>query len=931
MGVAALGFLGLSFVWISSCSLDEREVALTDGGVVSEQLPINPVPGEPGPPGGEVGPRLAVAPLTLGLGAVVLDLAAVRTISIGNTGNQLLAAPSISLAAGSAAEFSILQNGCLDPLEPEAACSVSAQFLPVASGDFTATLLVDAAAAGSASVALSGTGLPPGELLVTAAQGSAAQFGNVRLGEPSEATFTIVNPAAAPTGPLAIGINNPDFVIQPAAGGECLPSVTDLPSGATCDLRVVFTPTRREPSEAILTVSSAALGSSGLRLDGVGSAPAALALAQEVLSVRAVLGQAAQLTVTVENRGDEPATLIGASVEVGTPEVDYQLVQSACSGLLEGGQSCEIGIEFRPAALGLRPATLVVTREAGEPLGVPIEGEGLKPGALVVTSLDVDVPAAGQAVDYGAVRRNTERVLTFRVTNPGAESTGLFEQIVASGDFSVVSPGAGECSPASTLVNGQTCDLSVSFRPLQRGPRDGSLTVVSVGAGSVALPLRGVGTLPADLSAAPANVQLGSAVLGETRTAIVTVSNDGDEAASPPQTLITGAGAEAFSVSGCGAQLEPLTACDLTVAFSPTSDPAHTALLTPQLTIASVSGGSANVSLTGRGLRPGSLELTPAAGATTTYQATVNGTQTQVFNVTNTGGAASGALTVSVANPAGRRNFELTASGLATACQTGQVLPPGGSCSVGVVFRPVQPGAAFSATLSAASSGAGTDTIALAGVAQALAALSSPDAAASFPNGGASPEFAWRIDNAGDVGTGPLTIGALPVGFTLAPNGNCPVNQAAGLPARTSCTLVVRFTPTQQAIQGQDQVLRGTITVNAGLLSVALGVSGTIPRALAGRGQVCVTDADCLPGLYSICGSSGRNDLPNVCCDSLCRGSSCSGCSAGPAGGTCSPLPLESTCVTTGTSRAGLCLAAGACTEYCIIEQSLIDQCLLRN
>lgn len=106
---------------------------------------------------------------------------------------------------------------------------------------------------------------------------------------------------------------------------------------------------RRGPSEAILTVASAALGSSGLRLDGVGLAPSTLGLAQEQLAVRALLGQSARLTVGVINHGDVAASLLGASVEADTPEVDYALLQSGCSGLLEGGRSCSSSSSSGPS------------------------------------------------------------------------------------------------------------------------------------------------------------------------------------------------------------------------------------------------------------------------------------------------------------------------------------------------------------------------------------------------------------------------------------------------------------------------------------------------------------------------------------------------------------------------------------------------------
>jgi hypothetical protein len=449
-----------------------------------------------------------------------------------------------------------------------------------------------------------------------------------------------------------------------------------------------------------------------------------------------------------------------------------------------------------------------------------------------------------------------------------------------------------------------------------------------VGAGSVALPVVGRGTLPADLSSSPANVQLGTAILGDTRSAIVTLTNDGDETASPPALQVVGPGAEAFEVAGCAEPLETQAQCELVVEFRPTNDPAHAGLLTPMLQIVSATGGSASVSLTGRGLRPGSLDITAAAGASTVFQTAVNGTQTQVFNITNSGGVASGTLTVSVANGVGRSNFGLTGSGLATACQTGQILEAGGSCSVGVAFRPVVAGTAFSATLSASSTAAGADSIALSGVAQALPTLRSPTAVASFPNGAASPEFVWRIDNDGDVATSPLSLGPIPQDFTLGVTGTCPLNQATGLPAHSSCLLAVRFSPQVQPVQGRDQILRGTLVVNAGVLSISLALSGTVPRALAGRGQACTQASDCLPGLYSFCGNSGSNDLPNVCCDAPCNDNSCSGCTAGPSGGTCTARALQSDCVSSG--RAGLCVQASICTEFCILDRSLLNACLLR-
>jgi hypothetical protein len=47
-----------------------------------------------------------------------------------------------------------------------------------------------------------------------------------------------------------------------------------------------------------------------------------------------------------------------------------------------------------------------------------------------------------------------------------------------------------------------------------------------------------------------------------------------------------------------------------------------------------------------------------------------------------------------------------------------------------------------------------------------------------------------------------------------------------------------------------------------------------------------------------------------------------------PEGGTCvAGVPAR---CTSSTGRAGLCTPDGLCTEYCIVNQSLFNQCLLR-
>jgi hypothetical protein len=139
---------------------------------------------------------------------------------------------------------------------------------------------------------------------------------------------------------------------------------------------------------------------------------------------------------------------------------------------------------------------------------------------------------------------------------------------------------------------------------------------------------------------------------------------------------------------------------------------------------------------------PPLLEFTPSP-----YdygQVTIGQGATQTFTLANSGGQATGALTVTLAGPAA-----FTASG--DTC-TGASLSPGGSCTVTVRFAPTST-ATVSATLTAASTNP---------AATATAALTSTGVLAShlyWVNRGTSPNFpSGTINRANLDGTSPRPI-----------------------------------------------------------------------------------------------------------------------------------------------------------------------------
>jgi hypothetical protein len=93
------------------------------------------------------------------------------------------------------------------------------------------------------------------------------------------------------------------------------------------------------------------------------------------------------------------------------------------------------------------------------------------------------------------------------------------------------------------------------------------------------------------------------------------------------------------------------------------------------------------------------------------------------------------------------------------------------------------------------------------------------------------------------------------------------------------------------------------------------------------RGAECTAEQACQGGL--VCGRSATPDIGTgrVCCDQACEGS-CQGCSVGLNAGTCAAVGNDVSCVAA-SSREGACSEPGVCTEYCVVGQSLLGQCLV--
>jgi len=560
----------------------------------------------------------------------------------------------VALASGGPA-FSILQNSCDAPLLPGQklaagkSCEVRVQLLAESTGGISGEVAIEVAES-LRNVALAAVGNAPGGLILAPAAGSSDNLGSVRLGTSKQFVFNLTNPGTAASGPLSLHLYNPDLTQVTGAPGGCVSGVTSLEAGETCDVQLAFAPTHRGPSDAMLVVTSDAAGSVGLPLSGRGVVPGALAVSQSSLDFDGVvLGDAGDRALRVTNDGDEPLTLLGVTL-AGAQAAEFSIQSSDCTSgrMLAAGAGCDVITQFRPATSGdAKSAALTIAISGGESQLVDLVGAGLDQGSLAV------VPAAGNALDFGAIALGEESTQVFQVSNGSAQPSGPLA-ISASGDFALVpSSQPGDCENAQTsLDNGASCSLTVKLAPARRAAQYGSLSIRSPLAKGASLRLSGTGMAPPRLTLVQDEVNFGRVLTGGIYTASVTVLNQGDQELAPPLATLqdpSGALPSGFAVdNGCTAPIGFQGSCVVNVRFQPTAPGFPVSLLR----VESVAGGAGSTLLYGQVSPAGTLVLAAATGESAEFgDVGVLTAKTVNFTLTNPSSTPSGRLSITASSP----------------------------------------------------------------------------------------------------------------------------------------------------------------------------------------------------------------------------------------------------------------------------------------
>ena len=663
---------------------------------------------------------------------------------------------------------------------------------------------------------------------------SPVNFGGVAAGTSSAAkTVTVTTLAPTAVTPGAATITGPNAAEFSIVNDGCSGQVTA--QDASCQISVTFNPGAASsgPRSATLTVPHNSFGSSlRVPLSGTATAPTeapAISVSPSSIDfgqVRKTFGRADQ-DVTVTNNGTAPLAISDVSLQ-GGDAADFSVINHCTDPVAPNGGTCLINVALAPSVLGARSTTLQITSNATPTVtSVPLSGTGIGGHAAVSATNTLTFPDWYQ--DEGGVRldqcldpNNPECLVLPGGTFDGTNSTLSFpdnfpdEFFWYDADADVLStPGCNGSAPGTlrfrfalegAFLNGDPAvgdQMTFGRLRVQSGgglcPTHDYTVVTPYGSWKVTTDELGslkpglnttdVGCTPAPDAPCDYSLALRSDVLGgflrwdPNKLPQAPAGYLGD-----PNVLHTVVGAP-YQRDG-----QPV---NYVAMYDGAVDPANLVVRTDKFNVMGKLGGPlvadpASVTFPD----PLSIGASPASSAVTLSNEGIDPISVNGFSVS---GAAAGSFSVG-----------------SSTCQN--ALAPGDTCTVAVLFAPVDVGVQNAALVVNHTGLNSPMSVPLSGIgtADGTAALSvdrSSVAFAQLHTGRTSPPQQIAVSNIG--GTAPLTLGDLSIsgggaGSFSVGAGDCPAQIAVG----ESCHIDVRFAP-----------------VAAGDLTAVLTVNGLPPSS----------------------------------------------------------------------------------------------------
>ncbi len=404
------------------------------------------------------GVSIEISPGTVSFGNVAIGQSTTKTVTLTNTGIDVLTVSGISVAGSG-----FTASGPHLPLSLSAgqSASISAVFKPTAGSAGTGTITITSNADGSPSlVALRGSGATAAALTATP---NSIAFGSVAVGSEQTQTVQLAN-----TGSEAATISKVSF----SGTGVSVSGMTapmNLASGETTKLTVTYKPTSAGTLTGSLSITSNATDPSvvvGINATATLSTLAATPASFSFGNV--AVGSDTTQTIRLENIGTSQVTI--SSI---TPSVSGVAVSGVTLPVgLAPGTSATVTAAYKPSGAGSVAGKITVTSNAvGSPTVINL--------SATAAAATVRLTPSATSLSFGDVTLGASGTNQLTVRSTGNTKASISNVTISGSGF-----GLGTSAAGVTLDPTQSVTYSVNFDPKAAGSLTGTLTITSNAANS---------------------------------------------------------------------------------------------------------------------------------------------------------------------------------------------------------------------------------------------------------------------------------------------------------------------------------------------------------------------------------------------------------------------------------------------------------------
>jgi hypothetical protein len=650
----------------------------------------------------------------------------------------------------------------------------------------------------------------------------------VNVGNTSGAkTITVTNTSEANAIPLAISSINlsANFI---ATASTCPLAPKLLAPGASCTISVVFRPQASGALTGTLSLKDNATDTPGTISLSAPGGIGFLLFNPTSLDFPGVAANSVSQpqTSTLTNEATTPVTIIKFTASSHFAEGDNCPISP---DTLAPGGSCTVTVTSNPVADGAIAGAVNVEDNFSNVTQLYLSGSDQ--GRQNAGVLNFTPPN----LLWGKVSvGQTSAAKTITVNNTQSASVS-FSSIAAGPDYTIT---ASTCPLApSTLGGGQSCTVSVEFRPTTANSITELLTFTDNALGSPqALSLKGTGVL-GDILFTPASLSFDGVNPGQAspaQTATLTNETQSDITLSPATTS-----GHFAQTNNCPTTLPSQASCTFQVTSNPTAD----GTITGSINLKDNLGNSAQLYLKGQG---GNTDKILSFSPNPVVWGTIDVGQTSGSKILTVNNGQSVPLTIYSISVG--QDFIETASTCPTAPTT---VAAGASCTVSLAFRPYSADAKSEVITFTDDAPGANQSVSLTGTGAAGSLLFSPTSlvfAGIDPNTVSASQTATLTNEQASA----ITLSSITTSGHFAETDNCPQSLAP----QASCVFTVTSNPVIEGpIQGSVNVKDGSGTTTQLYLS---GMGG-VPIDTSGNGssQVVISPASLALGNVTVGQTSG--------------------------------------------------------------------------